>query len=136
MNGFQFEIILSAFKIFALDSFENRRSTPRLPLQSKKQQETYCAAFYASLSLLAGSSNNVSCNGGKNGGLIMRYAITLFRLFIYTWHFTVKKKMHPCLLRGYLANIFNGLLLNMHYVKRVCKKIVSSFIIYILIFTH
>lgn len=67
MNGFQFEIILSAFKIFALDSFENRRSTPRLPLQSKKQQETYCAAFYASLSLLAGSSNNVSCNGGKNG---------------------------------------------------------------------
>lgn len=52
----------------------------------------------------------------------MRYAITLFRLFIYTWHFTVKKKMHPCLLRGYLANIFNGLLLTMHYVKRVCKK--------------
>lgn len=68
----------------------------------------------------------------------MRYAITLFRLFIYTWHFTVKKKCTPacCGATMYLANIFNGLLLNMHYVKRVCKKIVSSFIIYILIFTH
>ena len=37
----------------------------------------YCAAFCASLVLLAGSGNNLECNV-ENGGLTMKYARTSF----------------------------------------------------------
>ena len=47
--------------------------------------ETCGAAFYASIDLLAGSGNNAGCNGGKYGGLIMKYARTSFGWFIFTW---------------------------------------------------
>ena len=43
-------------------------------------------------------------------------------------HFTVKKTMLPCLLRGSLAYIFSGLLINVQYVRRVCGKIASSYV--------
>ena len=36
----------------------------------------------------------------------------------------LRKQCSPCLLRGYLAYIFSGLLTNMQYVKRVCGKLV------------
>ena len=39
---------------------------------------TYCAAFRASLALLAGLGNNAGCDGRKNGGPVMKYARTFF----------------------------------------------------------
>ena len=85
-----------------------------------------------SSALLAGLANNAGSNGGKNGGLIMRYARTSFDWFISTWAsmnvfgiLLVRKQVSPCLLRGSLAYIFSGVLINMEHVKWVCVTIVS-----------
>jgi len=39
-----------------------------------QSEKTYCAAFCASLALLAGSGNNEGRDGGKKGGLLIRSA--------------------------------------------------------------
>ena len=102
-----------------------------VPLQSGK---TCCAAFCASLALLAGSGMNASCNRWKERRTVIRYARMSLGWFIYTWasmnSFSAFKKRRkqgsPCLLRGSLAYIFSELLIWMQYVKRVCEQNVSS----------
>ena len=39
-----------------------------------QSETTYCAAFYASLTPVAGSGNTGEGYGGKNVGLLVRYA--------------------------------------------------------------
>ena len=39
-----------------------------------QSETTYCAAFCASLTLVAGSGNNLGGYGGKNSGFLVRYA--------------------------------------------------------------
>lgn len=41
-----------------------------------QSRKTYCAAFCASLDLLAGSGRNIGYNGGKYLGVMMGYAKT------------------------------------------------------------
>ena len=70
-------------------------------LQSGK---TYCAAFCASLALLAGSGNNANCNGRCNRTnevreVVVRLDIFFFFLLGQAWiffrHFTVRKISRP-----------------------------------------
>ena len=89
-----------------------------------QSRKTYCAAFCASLDLLAGSGTNIGYNGGKYLGVMMGYARTSFTWFIFSWAnmkfcgiSLLRKSVSPCLLRGSLAYIFSGLLINMQYLK-------------------
>ena len=117
-----------------------------LSFPSFQCKKTYCAVFCASpVALLAGSSNNTSYNGlqwlervadcTKVREDIVRpliYTISCWASMKFFRHFTVKKTTLPCLLKGSLAYIFSGLLINKKSVKRVCGKIVfvTKFLVY------
>ena len=97
-------------------------------LQSGK---TYRAAFCASpVALLVGPSNSASCNGWNERRTVYEDALRLIYLYFgQAWIFfgisLLRKQGSPCLLRGFLAYVFCGLLINKQYVKGVCGKIVS-----------
>lgn len=114
----------------------------------------YCAAFCTSLTLLVGSGYNTGCNGGKNGGLIMRLDCKTVVFFVIAsvrkavvWliyshlgkcrffqHFTAKKTRLPLLLERHscLYTVFSGLLINIQCMKRAYEKMV--FIPYFLMY--
>ena len=95
-------------------------------------KKTYCAVFCASpVALLVGSSNDTSCHGlqwlervadcTKTREDVVRpliYLISSWASMKFFRHFTVKKTRLPCLLKGSLAYIFSGLLINKQYAKR------------------
>ena len=112
----------------------SRAVITRSGIQSGK---TYCAAFCASLALVACSGNYASCSGSAIGestadwylGTRGRRSVDLSisgPAWIFFGSSLLKRQCSRCLLRGSLAYIFSGLLINMRYVKRVCGKIVSS----------
>ena len=109
------------------------------------QKKTYCAVFWASpVALIAGSSNNTSCNGLQWLERVadctkVREDVVRPLIYLISWasmkcfrHFTVKKTRPPLLLKGSLAYIFSGWLITEKSVKRVCGKIVfvTKFLVY------
>ena len=97
-----------------------------------------CATFCAFLALLAGSGNNASCNGSAmvEGtadwylGTRGRHSVDLSTpglVWIFFGSSLLRKQCSPCLLRGSLAYIFSGLLINERYVKKICGKLVSTY---------
>ena len=102
------------------------------PNVSRKVQsgKTYCVAFCASrVALLAGSGYNaiqaaMSCTGSQWLETAadynkLREGVAQL-IYLCLGKHEILPEVSPCLLRGSLAYIFSGLLLNMQYVKSVC----------------
>ena len=91
--------------------------TTNLKKSHRSRAKMYRAAFFVFLALLAGSGNNAGCNVSAK---VERMA-DLFILKQAWIYFTPR-----VLLRGSLADLLSGLLINMQYVKRFCERIVYS----------
>ena len=95
------------------------------------ERKNIYAAFCASLALIAGSGNNASCIGlqwlervadcEKVREDVARLAFLHLSKHKFSFGISLlRKQASPWLLRGFLAYIFSGLLINKQYVKRVC----------------
>ena len=120
---------VSSKNLVIYTSNNTQSQSDRLSPWVRSSRKTYCVAFWASLvALLAGSSNNGSCIGfsvmvRKSGGLYAR----MIYLYLDKHELFSTFQGFPCVLRGSLAYIFSGLLINMQYVNRAGGRMVSSY---------
>jgi len=120
-----------SFFVLLTDEHNKRAKTAILKIVFRANKQTYCAAFCASVALLAGSGNSANCKWFRNGWKERRTVIR-YEWMSLGWFSSTSAKMNFSGIslfgeqRGSLSYIFSGLLIWMQFVKWLWGENVSS----------